>query len=113
MHKDKNSMRNSKYTREFRDSTVQLVMNSEQSVLQIAKDLDVNPKTIYNWVREYKNANNIPVASIVKSSASSIKDSSKETLEDEAKRLRAENKLLKQERDILKKATAYFAKEVL
>ena len=46
-------MRNSKYTREFRDSTIQLVINSEQSVLQIAKDLDVNPKTIYNWVRNF------------------------------------------------------------
>ena len=113
MSKDKNQMRNSKYTREFRDSTVQLVINSEQSVLQIAKDLDVNPKTIYNWVREYKNANNISVSSIGKSSASNIKNTSKETLEDEAKRLRAENKLLKQERDILKKATAYFAREVL
>jgi len=106
-------MRNSKYTREFRDSTVQLVMNCDQSVLQIAKDLDVNPKTIYNWVREYKNTNNILVASIGKSSVSNIKNTAKETLEDEAKRLRAENKLLKQERDILKKATAYFAKEVL
>jgi len=113
MSKGKNQMRNSQYTREFKDSTIQLVMNSEQSVLKIAKDLDVNPKTIYNWVREYKNANNIPVASIGKSSVSNIKSTPKETLEDEAKRLRAENKLLKQERDILKKATAYFAKEVL
>lgn len=34
-------------------------MNSEESVLKIAKDLDVNPKTIYNWVREYKKSNNI------------------------------------------------------
>ena len=46
-------MRNSKYTREFRDSTVQLVINSEQSVLKIASDLDINPKTVYSWVREY------------------------------------------------------------
>lgn len=105
-------MRNSKYTREFRDSTVQLVMNSEQSVLQIAKDLDVNPKTIYNWVREYKQANNIAVTSIGKSSVTS-NNIVKETQDNELKRLRAENKLLKQERDILKKATAYFAREVL
>lgn len=105
-------MRNSKYTREFRDSTVQLVMNSEQSVLQIANDLDVNPKTIYNWVREYKKANNLPIDSIGKSSISNS-NNVKETDAEELKRLRAENKLLKQERDILKKATAYFAKETL
>ena len=76
-------------------------MNSEQSVLQIGKDLDVNPKTIYNWVREYKNANNIPVNSIGKSSISPS-NIVKETQDVELKRLRAENKLLKQERDILR-----------
>ncbi len=54
-------MRNSQYTREFRDSSVQLVMNSEESTAKIAKDLDVNEKTLYNWVREYKKANNIAI----------------------------------------------------
>jgi len=103
-------MRNSKYTREFRDSSVQLVMNSEESTAKIAKDLDVNEKTLYNWVREYKKSNNI---AIQPRSAFSVGSNIKETAEQENKRLRAENKLLKQERDILKKATAYFAKEVL
>ena len=62
MSKDKKKMRNSKYTREFRDSSVQLVINSNKSTAKIAKDLDVNEKTLYNWVREYKKANNIPIA---------------------------------------------------
>ena len=105
-------MKNSKYTQEFRDSTVQLVMNSDKSVLQIGKDLDVNPKTIYNWVRQYKIANNIPIEFQGKSSVKQSNNIVKETHNDELKRLRAENKLLKQERDILKKAAAYFAKEV-
>jgi transposase len=113
MNKVNQNMKNSQYTQEFRDSTIQLVMNSEKSVLQIAKDLDVNPKTIYNWVRVYKKANNIPIDSVGKSSVSCSSNIIKETQLDELKRLRAENKLLKQERDILKKATAYFAKGVL
>ena len=113
MSKDKKKMKNSKYTREFRDSSVQLVMNSEESTAKIAKDLDINEKTLYNWVREYKKANNIPVFARGYASAKSEKNSVKETTEEENKRLRAENKLLKQERDILKKATAYFAKETL
>ena len=46
-------MKNTQYTREFRDSTIQLVLNSGDSVLKIAKDLNVNPKTIYNWMNEY------------------------------------------------------------
>jgi len=104
-------MRNSKYTQEFRESTVQLVMQGEQSVLQIGKDLDVNPKTIYNWVREYKKANNITIDSRAKRSETTT--SLKESAEEELKRLRVENRVLKQERDILKKATAYFAKETL
>ena len=101
-------MANRKFTKEFKDSTIQLALNSEESVLQIGKDLDVNPKTIYNWIREYKIANNLPVNTIA-----STKSTTKETVDEENKRLRAENKLLKQERDILKKATAYFAREVL
>ena len=106
-------MRNSKYTKEFRESTIQLVMNSDKRVSQISKDLDVNSKTIYNWVREYKKEKNINIPSRGKTTISTMKKVTVETLEEEAKRLRAENKILKQERDILKKATAYFAKEVL
>jgi len=103
-------MRNSKYTREFRDSSVQLVLNSNESTAKIAKDLDVNEKTLYNWVREYKKANDIPIPP--RGGFRNI-NKIKETAEEENKHLHAENKLFKQERDILKKATAYFAKETL
>ena len=113
MSKDKTKMKNSKYTREFRDSSVQLVINSKESTAAIAKDLDLNAKTLYNWVREYKKVNNIPVLQRGYAAAKNKSGNITKTVEEEAKRLRAENKLLKQERDILKKATAYFAKEVL
>ena len=106
MNKDKKViMRNSKYTQEFRDSSIQLAVNSDKSTAKIAVDLDVNEKTLYNWIREYKKANNIAIVPLGKTT--------KESFEDEAKRLRKENKFLKQERDILKKAAAYFAKETL
>ena len=102
-------MRNSKYTREFRDSTVQLVVDGGKSALQVARELDINSKTLYNWIRLYKEANNIKIDS----RRTVQKSISKETTDEENRRLRAENKLLKQERDILKKAAAYFAKETL
>ena len=47
-------MRNSKFSREFRDSTVQLIINNNESVAKVANDLDINPKTLYNWVSSYK-----------------------------------------------------------
>jgi len=99
-------MRTSKYTKEFKDSTVQLALNSDEAVSKIAADLDIHVKTLYNWISSYKKEHNIPMRGMSASSSS-------ETTDEEIKRLRKENKLLKQERDILKKATAYFAKEVL
>ncbi|NOQ32400.1 MAG: transposase [Helicobacteraceae bacterium] len=99
-------MRTSKYSKEFRDSTVQLIINNNESISKVAIDLDINPKTLYNWVSTYKKVHNIATKSVNSSS-------SNETLDEENKRLRRENKILKQERDILKKATAYFAKETL
>lgn len=37
--KEAKKMRKSKYTKEFRDKTVQLILNIEKSAMQIAKDL--------------------------------------------------------------------------
>jgi len=102
-------MKNSKYTKEFKDSTIQLVINSDKSTYQIAQDLDINDKTLYSWIREYKKAHNIHTDD----RRTIQKTSSKETLEEENKRLRKELAIVKQEREILKKATAYFAKETL
>ena len=53
-------MANKKYTQEFKDSTVQLALNSEEKTSTIAKDLDLNLKTLYLWINTYKKANNIP-----------------------------------------------------
>ena len=99
--------RGQKYTQEFKDSAIQLALNSEESVLKIAKDLDINAKTLYGWIRDYKVKNNLEVSS-AKSKKSSI-----ESIEEENKRLRRENALLKKEKEILKKAAAYFAKETM
>lgn len=96
-------MRQSKYNQEFKDSAIQLCLNSEESISKIANDLGINKNTLGVWVREYKKVNNIK----------SSKELKQESLEEENKRLRKELALAKQERDILKKATAYFAKETL
>ena len=93
-----------KYSQEFKDSTIQLIINN--NVKEIAKDLDLNPKTLYAWVTAYKKQHNIPLGN------NTTKNTQEESDQEE----------LKQERDILKKATApqghffqgtYFAKETL
>ncbi|CAA6804056.1 MAG: Unknown protein [uncultured Sulfurovum sp.] len=86
-----------------------MVLNSKESTIKIAKDLDVHEKTLYAWVRAYKEENGIIIPALGKGKkGSTLKESEAEEL----KRLRKELKLVKQERDILKKATAYFAKDL-
>jgi len=92
---------NQRYSQEFKNSTIQLILNSDKSVLQIAKDLGVSDKTLYSWMRAYREKNNIP----------SLSQQSKESLEEENRRLRRELSQVKKEREILKKAAAYFASE--
>ena len=92
--------KNKQYSKEFKESTVQLVLNSEEPIKKIAEDLDIKYHTLYDWIKAHRRANK-----------KSDKAQEKESMEEELKRLRRENLILKEERDILKKATAYFAKE--
>jgi len=46
-------------TGEIRDSAIQLVLNSDEEIKNLAEDLGVNPKTLYNWVYNYKRENNL------------------------------------------------------
>ena len=41
-----------KYTQEFKNSTIQLALNSEKSAYQIAQDLGMSDKTLYAWLRD-------------------------------------------------------------
>lgn len=101
------SRRGQKYTKEFKDSTIQLALNSEKSAIKIAEELGMSNKTLYAWLREYRKKHNIEGVS----TESDQGRSSKESLEEENRRLRKELARVKQEREILKKATAYFARE--
>ena len=48
-------MANKKYTQEFKDSTVQLILNNDEKATTIASDLDLNLKKLYAWIYTYKN----------------------------------------------------------
>jgi len=89
-------MGNRKYTTEFKLDAVRLALSSENSQVQVARDLGINQASLYNWISQYRG---------------DVLDSSN-TLnpEQELAALKKENAQLKQEREILKKAAAYFAK---
>ena len=89
----------SSYSSQFKQDAVKLAVESDQSIVQTARDLGVNPNTLYTWITKYRQQENPPSKSV-----------GQEHPHDELKRLRRENTRLKEERDILKKAAAYFAK---
>ena len=86
-------MRKSKYSKEFKDSTVQLIINNNESVVKVANDLGLNEKTLYSQVTTYKRAYNIPTKNVNFTNIN-------EPLDVKVKRLRRELKIAKQERYI-------------
>mgnify|MGYP003125552868 CR=1 FL=1 len=89
-------MSNRKYTKQFKLDAVQLAISSEQSTATIARDLGINPNSLYAWINQYR---------------SELLGSGLElSPEQELKQLRKEVAELRQEKEILKKAAAYFAK---
>jgi transposase len=95
--------RQSKYPEEFRRETVRLVLTTDKSMAEVARDLGINYKTLGNWVRsdKYRQERDAQPGAISESERT------------ELRRLRAEVKELKLEREILRKASAYFAKETM
>jgi transposase len=92
----------SQYPEEFRREAVRLVLTTDKSMAEVARDLGVNYKTLGNWVRSDKYREQ-------RDAAGAISESERHELTG----LRKENAELKTEREILRKASAYFARETM
>jgi transposase len=90
------------YPLEFKISSAQLAVDSNQSVAKTARDLGVNHNTLHGWIEKYSDSNQI--------NQKNMSNANKAACFEENKRLKKELALVKQERDLLKKAAAYFAK---
>ncbi len=90
-----------RYTREFKIETVRLVTDSDQTVAEVANDLEIHPNTLYRWVQKY-DQNPKDAFPGKGHQASEV---------DENRRLKRENQRLRMERDILKKAMAIFSND--
>ncbi len=83
-----------KFSEEFRDESVRLVLESERTVAEVARDTGISVWTLRGRIQKRCEA--------VRSSLSQRR----ETLEQEIRCLRREVLVLRQEREILKKAAA-------
>lgn len=91
-----------KYTEEFKRNTVALMENSEESVAEISRNLDIHESVLYRWRRKYGQHT---------TNGNREEEASRDELTAEVKRLKREVEVLKQERDILKKAISIFSQE--
>ena len=92
------------YPLEFKVSSAQLAVDSDQPIAQTARDLGVNHNTLHGWIDKYSDANQTNQKNM-------SNNNNKASCFEENRLLKKELALVKQERDLLKKAAAYFAKE--
>jgi transposase len=91
-----------RFTEEFKQDAVRLVVNEGYTFSTAAKAVGVGEQSLRKWH-----------ARLAPQPAPCGEDASQEELREEIKRLRRELRRAELEREILKKATAYFAKESL
>ena len=90
-----------RYTREFKEQAVSMVLEDSLSQNETAERLSFSPKTLSYWIRTAKAGHTFAA------------DKETSGAEQELERLRKENSVLRMGCEILKKAAAYFAKESL
>ena len=84
-----------KYTQEYKDEAVELVISSGRPIAEIARNLGINEGTLANWVNTAKKSGK-------------LKEKPLDTDERaELRELRDENRRLRMERDFLKKQVCH------
>lgn len=87
-----------RFTREFKQETVELILNGNRSIGDVCSDLEIHRNTISRWIKEYKengrdafpgNGKLLPA-------------------DEEIRQLKRELARVKEERDILKKVVPIF-----
>ena len=88
------------YTKEFKESAIELYHSSGKSAKEVALDLGIEPSSVSRWIRESKEgeAKNIKVF-----------PGQGKPRDEELYQLRKEVADLREANEILKKAMAYFA----
>jgi len=89
------------YTREFKREAVQLVKSSGKAMSQIARDLGISDRALYQWCKH-----------LADQGEQAFPGSGHQTAqEEELRRLKRELEVTRQERDILKKVVSIYSRE--
>lgn len=88
-----------KFSPEFKDEAVKLVIDGSRPIAQVARELGVNEGTLGNWVNDYRREH--------------AGDEPPLDVHERARLREAERELreLRMENEFLKKAAAYFARD--
>jgi len=87
-----------RFTDEFKQQAVRLVLDEGKGVTAVARELDLVPSALAQWVKQ------------ARADRSKGRTGLTTAEREELARLRKENRILQEEREILKKAAAFFAK---
>jgi transposase-like protein len=90
-------MTRKKFSPEYREEAVKMVLESSRPVAQVARELGLNEGTLGNWVNAYRKAHADEEPPLTVSERARLRE------------LEKENRELKMEREFLGKAAAFFA----
>lgn len=93
------------FTKEFRLNAAKLVVDEHRPAVDVARELDINPKSLYSWVRQYRSG-------LLQASLDG-EDSVSAAEQAEIARLRSELQKSRAEVLLLKKFAAYLSKNGL
>lgn len=91
--------RRRKFSPEFRDEAVKMVIEGNRPAAQVARELGINPGTLGNWVAQYRKAHPLEEEPLSVSDRARLRE------------LERENQELKMRNEFLGKAAAFFAQE--
>ena len=87
-----------RYSAQFKDEAVQMVIRTGQSIAGVARDLGINEGTLGNWVMLWKRDHPEPEPEVTEFDRARMR------------RMEEENRRLRMENEFLKKAAAFFAR---